>query len=368
MAMKLSKLSAIFIGLFFSTSLFAAAQVIDAYAQQSTNQVKPVIITDNTSTLSSDQQQSLPLAKRISQLEQAVSHMQTNSLVNRVNQLQQQVAQLRGQLEVQAHQRKMQQAQASAFQKQIIIQLSKLENNPNRAQSPRLNATVTADDYPSKASKHNLHGLQRMKDTDEQISKYSKKGAWLTHNSTKTNKIQERGTLPHHLSKKVETKPGTTANISTKIIKTSALTLSKPHHQTQSHQHKNHVSDYKAYEGAYYFIRKNQFKKAEIYFKRFIRDYPKSKFVSNAYYWMGELYLQGGRFEDAELAFQKVLTKYPNSNKAADALLKLGYVYYDTGKWQVARNTLDKVMALYPKTTPAKLAANRLRNMNQQGL
>ncbi len=138
--------------------------------------------------------------------------------------------------------------------------------------------------------------------------------------------------------------------------------------QVVKHVQSRRMNDYAAYEDAYHFVKVNNFKKAEVAFKGFIKTHPKSRFLSNAHYWLGELYLQSGRFADAEEAFQTVLNNYPKSNKAADSLLKLGYVYYDTGKWQEARTSLDRVMAMFPNTASAKLAASRLRNMNQQGL
>jgi len=126
-------------------------------------------------------------------------------------------------------------------------------------------------------------------------------------------------------------------------------------------------SDYKAYRAAFEKLRNGNDADAITAFKKFIQNYPNSRFVSNAWYWTGEAHYVDGDYKEAIRDFQKVLTKYGNSPKASDSYLKVGYAQYALKDYKSARATFKAVIQRYPGTTAADLARQRLQQMGSQG-
>ncbi len=58
----------------------------------------------------------------------------------------------------------------------------------------------------------------------------------------------------------------------------------------------------------------------------FITDYPKSAFVSLAWFWVGESLYAMGRWDDAQPVYQKVVTDFPASVKVEAAQYKLSLI------------------------------------------
>src|SRR4029079_6516540 len=90
----------------------------------------------------------------------------------------------------------------------------------------------------------------------------------------------------------------------------------------------------KAYQNAYHLIQNKDYDKAMISLKSLVKSFPQGKYVPNAQYWLGEIYLSKGDLELAATAFDTVYHQYPQHPKAADSLLKLGYVEYAKGEWK----------------------------------
>lgn len=122
-------------------------------------------------------------------------------------------------------------------------------------------------------------------------------------------------------------------------------------------------SDQQAYRAAFDKLRSGLDGAAVGAFKQFIKNYPDSSLVPNAWYWMAETHYVNGKYQDAITAFRKVITKYPNSDKAGDSWLKIGYAQYALGDYDKARSTFKKVIQKFPGTTPADLAKQRLSQM-----
>jgi tol-pal system protein YbgF len=95
-------------------------------------------------------------------------------------------------------------------------------------------------------------------------------------------------------------------------------------------------------------------------FEMIIKEFPKSKYVDNASYWIGECYYKEGDFENAILAFEEMLSKFPNSNKAPSAMLKQGYAFYKRGDKDNGKYILEKLIKKYPNSEEAKKASSEL--------
>lgn len=108
------------------------------------------------------------------------------------------------------------------------------------------------------------------------------------------------------------------------------------------------ADEYEAYKQAYAKVKEQNFAAAIQSFNAFIKSYPSSTLTPNAYYWLGELYLQTPQDLDAaDKAFSHVVKHYPQHSKAPDSLYKLGRVYYMKGDKQRARDMLQQVIDEY---------------------
>ncbi len=126
-------------------------------------------------------------------------------------------------------------------------------------------------------------------------------------------------------------------------------------------------TDYAAYQAAFGKLRAGDNAGAITAFQKFIQQYPNSRFVPNAWYWMAETHYVNGQYKTAIDDFQRVLTKYPSSPKAPDSQLKIGYAQYALKDYKGARATFQTVIRKYPGTTSADLARQRLQKMGSQG-
>lgn len=98
-------------------------------------------------------------------------------------------------------------------------------------------------------------------------------------------------------------------------------------------------------------------------FKSFLRDYPDSPLVPNAYYWLGESYYVTQNYDLALEAFQTLLGQYAGSRKEADALLKMGYSQIALGQRAAGEATLRDVASRHAGTDAAAKAESRLRTL-----
>ncbi len=125
--------------------------------------------------------------------------------------------------------------------------------------------------------------------------------------------------------------------------------------------------DLEAYQKAFNLLMNSHYKAAITAFESFESAYPRSPYVANAEYWIGEAYYVEQMYKQALKHFQNVIYNYPQSNKVPAALLKIGYCYDALKQWSEARKTLQSVINQYPGTTEARLAMDRLRQMQSQG-
>jgi tol-pal system protein YbgF len=120
-----------------------------------------------------------------------------------------------------------------------------------------------------------------------------------------------------------------------------------------------------AYQDAYGLVKEKKFDQAIKAYQSFIKAYPDSTLLPNAYYWLGELYMVKNKTQDAEKVFTVVVEQYPQSRKTADASYKLGQIYSRHGNEDKARQQMQSVKEKYPNSTAAKLADRYLEKQAQ---
>ncbi len=117
------------------------------------------------------------------------------------------------------------------------------------------------------------------------------------------------------------------------------------------------------YNTAYLDVTKGNYELARQGFQEFLRQFPASSLADNAQYWMAESYYAEGKYQQAILGFQKVLDDYPRADKGSAAMLKLGFSYQKTGDLPRARAYLERVTEKYSGTDEARIARERLQEM-----
>ncbi len=124
-------------------------------------------------------------------------------------------------------------------------------------------------------------------------------------------------------------------------------------------------TDYQAYENAYTLVSQKKYSDALSAFQTYLKQFPQGRYVSNAHFWAGEIYLIQNSARKAASEFTTVVQNYPSSNKVPDALLKLGFIYADNGQLEKAKSQLERVLQQYPDSSVAQLAQNRLQVISQ---
>jgi len=126
------------------------------------------------------------------------------------------------------------------------------------------------------------------------------------------------------------------------------------------------IKDSNAYQVAFNLLTKKQYDKSQAAFQGYLNDYPNGKYVSNAHYWLGEIFLAQKDNKQAEKQFHTVITNYKKSPKVPDAKLKLAIIHAGEGKIKQARQELMQLKKQHPGSTAAQLASIRLQQLNEQ--
>ncbi|MCC8379209.1 cell division protein CpoB [Xenorhabdus sp. PB30.3] len=110
-------------------------------------------------------------------------------------------------------------------------------------------------------------------------------------------------------------------------------------------------------------INTKEYDKAIVAFQNFVKAYPKSKYLSNANYWLGQLNYNKGKKDDAAYYFATVVKNYPKSSKSSDSLYKVGLIMQEKGQKDKAKAVYQQVVKQYPGTNAAKMAAKKITGM-----
>jgi tol-pal system protein YbgF len=123
------------------------------------------------------------------------------------------------------------------------------------------------------------------------------------------------------------------------------------------------------YDAAFNLLKEKKYPEAIKQFKTFLTAYPESRYVPNAHYWLGELYLAQAQTpeakEEAEKEFTLLINQYPQHPKVPDALLKMALIKSEQGDSKVAIDTFKKIVTTYPGTSAANLAQAKLDSLKK---
>lgn len=117
-----------------------------------------------------------------------------------------------------------------------------------------------------------------------------------------------------------------------------------------------------AYKEAFDSFQRGQYETAITKFTTFSETYSGTPLASNAFYWIGESYMNLRNYDKAILYFQEVIDKYPKSEKAPRALLSQAEAFRLTNDKKSSTTLLKRIIELYPKSEEAIIAERKLRN------
>lgn len=122
-------------------------------------------------------------------------------------------------------------------------------------------------------------------------------------------------------------------------------------------------SERTAYEQAWQAVKSSPAPEALQCLEKFIKDYPKSSYLPNAYYWLGQLLFKQKEFSRALHYFAMVLQGFPKSAKCSDAMLKIGFITQTQGDTTKAKAIYQRVVQHYPNSSSAEQAKARLSKL-----
>jgi tol-pal system protein YbgF len=96
-------------------------------------------------------------------------------------------------------------------------------------------------------------------------------------------------------------------------------------------------------------------------FSRYVKENPEAPLAPNAYYWMGESYMNIKNQEKAIVQFQELLDRFPKSDKAARAMLRQAEAFSILGDKKSSTTLYKRVVELFPKSEEARVAERKLR-------
>ncbi|MEI6152466.1 MAG: tol-pal system protein YbgF [Deltaproteobacteria bacterium] len=119
-----------------------------------------------------------------------------------------------------------------------------------------------------------------------------------------------------------------------------------------------------SYREAFDTFQKGSYEESVEKFTHFIAKYSKTPLAPNAYFWLGESYMNLKNYDNAILNFQEVCDKYPKSDKVPRALLSQAEAFSYLKDKKSSITIFKKVIELYPKSEEAIIADRKLRNLN----
>lgn len=119
------------------------------------------------------------------------------------------------------------------------------------------------------------------------------------------------------------------------------------------------------YQAAFTALSKRSYTNAKNKFIQYLKDHPKGKYVADANYWLGEIYMIYKDDSSAQKAFETVINQYPKSNKAVDAQLKVAIIHANAGQVDQAKTELRSITQKHPNSAVAQLANIRLQQLEQ---
>ena len=204
------------------------------------------------------------------------------------------------------------------------------------------------------------YALKQDSDLDRKLEQFSKNILKLHQtNSNLENEISSLRGL-------IEAQNNEISNLKKKqrslYIELDNLKNSKPENKEQNLDPV--TQSIKEYQDAVNLVLKDKnYAQAIVHFRKFIKENPKSIYVGNSRYWLGQLLYNEKKIKEAKEQFLLVVKNHPNSNKHSDALLKLALLAQIEGNNSLAKKYYTRILKDHPKSKSAKIAQEKVATL-----
>jgi tol-pal system protein YbgF len=123
--------------------------------------------------------------------------------------------------------------------------------------------------------------------------------------------------------------------------------------------------DFKTYTSAKQRVDNKEYNAAIAEFTLYLEFFPEGKYVPQAHYWLGELYmaLEIPEYDSAQNHFETVIKVFPSHPKVPDCLYKVALIYKAKNKKELAKQTFKKLINNFPGSATANLAKTQLQTL-----
>lgn len=119
-------------------------------------------------------------------------------------------------------------------------------------------------------------------------------------------------------------------------------------------------ADYAAFQDAFIYGLQKQYGAKITAMQAFLKDYPRSSYVSAARYEIGRSYVMKEQYAEAILAYNHLMETSPKSAEARTAALEIGMLHANLNQTDNAINAYKSVVSKYPGTEEAIVAMESL--------
>jgi tol-pal system protein YbgF len=116
------------------------------------------------------------------------------------------------------------------------------------------------------------------------------------------------------------------------------------------------------YNYGYLLVNQTKYDEAKKVFESFIKKYPDDPFVSNAYYWLGEIHYIKGDYVASADTFRQGFEAMPNGKKAPDNLFKLAMSLSALNRSKEACIVLSQIGTKFKKSPDATRVIEKVPN------
>jgi tol-pal system protein YbgF len=100
-------------------------------------------------------------------------------------------------------------------------------------------------------------------------------------------------------------------------------------------------------------------------FEQYIRTFPRSEAVGDAYFYIGECSAAQKKYTEAVDAYNRVIVGYAKTARAPEAMYKRGMAFEGLAQLDRARESYELLMKTYPDSDAARLAKQNIARLNR---
>jgi tol-pal system protein YbgF len=250
-------------------------------------------------------------------------------------------------------------ADMDSFKRDMTVQQRKLDSIDEAVQKEKANVNASID----KIKEDMVFLSGKFEETVVEVKKIKNDMGLLQAKAVDSKEVIEMNSRLVSVQERFSALEKRLTTIDEKLAVMEQAKISSAVEEAKKDANNQEVKPDKLYNEAIKLIKDKDYLNAIEKFTRLISLFPNHDLVSNAQYWIGEIYYAQKDYERAVLEFNEVVKKYPQSKKVPAALLKQGMAFAELGNKKEARLLLETVMDKYPSAEEGQRAKKMLKTM-----